>query len=185
MNELHGKLDWVYMQDGARCHTSVDSIDWLEERLDVITDWPPNSPDLNPIELLWAIMKRIVAEQMPSTVEELKKLLEKTWNELDMELINKLCSGYVDSLRLCLEMEGQSISRFLGLAKDLKEAILKKRNYTRWTEEEDMLLHDLVTKIGHQWKLISQHINKRDPISCKNRWYTCVRKKQPEILEKN
>ena len=46
MNQIHGELDWVYAQDGARCHTSAQSMEWLEEKVDVINDWPPPPPTL-------------------------------------------------------------------------------------------------------------------------------------------
>ena len=82
LNEKLGPFEWLYMQDGARCHTSAMAMEWLEDKVDVITDWPANSPDLNPIELLWAILKRVVAAESPNSVEELKNLLLKTWNNI-------------------------------------------------------------------------------------------------------
>ena len=47
MNNIYGELNWLFMQDGARCHTCGKTMEWLENYVDVITDWPPNSPDLN------------------------------------------------------------------------------------------------------------------------------------------
>jgi transposase len=46
----------------------------------MICDWPANSPDLNPIKLLWAILKAIVAKLGPKTVDELKTVLAHAWD---------------------------------------------------------------------------------------------------------
>ena len=41
----------IFMQDNARVHTARLSMAWLEENeVEVLEDWPPYSPDLNPIE---------------------------------------------------------------------------------------------------------------------------------------
>jgi transposase len=69
---MHGPLQWIFQQDGAACHTSAKSLERLEENCDLIVNWPSNSPNLSPIELLWAILKRIVNKFAPQTIEELK-----------------------------------------------------------------------------------------------------------------
>jgi transposase len=38
------------MQDNASIHTAHKVKDWFEENGIQTTDWPPYSPDLNPIE---------------------------------------------------------------------------------------------------------------------------------------
>lgn len=45
--------DYTYQQDGATCHTARDSIDWCRANFPRLIEkdrWPPNSPDLNPLD---------------------------------------------------------------------------------------------------------------------------------------
>ena len=48
--------DLIFMQDNASIYTAKKkkkSKEWLKERGIRVTDWPPYSPDLNPIEHAW------------------------------------------------------------------------------------------------------------------------------------
>ena len=58
-----GKYGWFFMQDGAPCHNSQVSLDYLYSRVKVVPGWPPNSPDMNPIEMIWAIVKKKLNKQ--------------------------------------------------------------------------------------------------------------------------
>ena len=61
----------VFVHDGAPCHrVSEKSVkSFLQEKNVNILDWPGNSTDLNPIEILWHVMKNEVADQHPTSME--------------------------------------------------------------------------------------------------------------------
>ena len=50
---------------------------------------PPKSPDMNPIEHIWSILKSGIESKMPQTREELLTVLEEMWNSISMETICK------------------------------------------------------------------------------------------------
>jgi hypothetical protein len=57
LDAMHEPFSWVIQQAGAPAHISQRALDWLEESVDVIVEWPANSPDLSLIKVLWAILK--------------------------------------------------------------------------------------------------------------------------------
>lgn len=73
------------MQDGASPHRSKSTSEWIKKNLPkgvTLNDggtWPAKSPDMNPIENLWAFFSNRVTERQPSTMEEFAELLEASW----------------------------------------------------------------------------------------------------------
>ncbi len=62
-----------FLQDRAPCHTSKIVKAWFQKRPQIqLIKWLGNSPDLNPIENLWAWMKLQLRETHSSNLEELK-----------------------------------------------------------------------------------------------------------------
>ena len=48
----------IVQQDNVLCHTSKKMLTFFKQAKLTVLDWPGNSPNLNPIENLWAIIKK-------------------------------------------------------------------------------------------------------------------------------
>jgi hypothetical protein len=88
-----GAASCYFQQDNAPCHGSQSAKRFLEARSVNTLKWPSNSPDLNPIENLWALLKRRVAERAPKSLVELKRVLAEEWDRIPQETINNLVSS--------------------------------------------------------------------------------------------
>lgn len=71
-----------------------------------ILEWPANSPDLNPIENLWAMLKENVAKRNPKTKEELKTVLLEEWDCISQEKIDDLIDSMPKRINQCLAANG-------------------------------------------------------------------------------
>ena len=67
--------------NGAKPHTAKVTMKMLEEKYtDMIVDWPPSSPDLNPIEnLYWVILMENVYQDDCKNVRALKQRVRLCW----------------------------------------------------------------------------------------------------------
>ena len=97
---------WL-MQDNARPHVSWSTIHFLMENEISFIEWPSLSPDLNPIENVWALMKHEVEKQLPTSLDEVKLAIQKVWDDLDP-------TNYINSMQNrineCLDRNGACTS---------------------------------------------------------------------------
>ena len=62
---------------------------WWRKEIQVL-DWPAQSPDLNPIENLFSILKRNVGSKRFSNRDDLFSYLEDEWIRIDPKIIDNL-----------------------------------------------------------------------------------------------
>ena len=108
---LHfGENQWVFQQDNAPPHVSSYTIDWLDSlNIPFIENWPPVSPDLSPIETIWAIMSIRVEKLKPKNLIDLKNCIEQVWSNLSFETINKLIDEFPLKLNHCIQHQGEQV----------------------------------------------------------------------------
>ncbi|KAG1664759.1 Flotillin-1 [Nymphon striatum] len=108
--------DGIFQQDLAPCHTSRKMRTFFEESGLEVLDWPGNSPDINPIENLWAIMKRRLQKEDCSTMTKLISAVIRAWYH-DEELA-KMCSTLVESMpnrvQMLVKIQGQNEEMLLA-----------------------------------------------------------------------
>ncbi|KAJ3447096.1 transposable element-related [Anaeramoeba flamelloides] len=109
-NREYGKFDWTFMQDGARPHTSKFSMNYLRKKCKVLDPWPPNSPDLNPIENLWAIMDSHLEKNRPTNVENFIEVLYNVWEKLKWETLENLIKSMEKRILLVIQEDGGPIN---------------------------------------------------------------------------
>jgi hypothetical protein len=96
-SELFGKgnMDWILQEDNDPKHRSKIAQKWKEENNVKVLPWPSMSPDQNPIENVWRLMKIKIQKKKIKSVHGLKVELGKEWNRFSPELAAKL----VDSMK--------------------------------------------------------------------------------------
>jgi transposase len=101
----------IFMQDGAPAHTAHETLYSLSQRFDHIWSkgfWPGNSPDLNPIEHIWPIIKDSIF-QLPRPKNKLELILrvQQTWNLISVDLLKKLIFSFPRRIEACVLKGGQ------------------------------------------------------------------------------
>ena len=99
----------VFMQDGAPCHTAKTVTTWLKDcEVNYFSDWPGNSPDINPIENLWSIIKRRLRDLDTSSVPKLVAAIEQLWATLPPSHLQNLADSVPRRLREVLKRKGNT-----------------------------------------------------------------------------
>ena len=81
--------EYIFQQDKAPCHWSKSTLRYIPERGVNVLDWPGNSPDLNPIEEVWNIMKK-KSGKLPNNRKRLWDNICNLWYSIPRETVMKL-----------------------------------------------------------------------------------------------
>ena len=71
------RRDWVLVEGNDPKHRSNSSQEWKKNHHITTPPWPSQSPNANPIENVWSLLKIIVATRKPKTIREFKKAIYK------------------------------------------------------------------------------------------------------------
>ncbi len=80
----------LFQHDNDPKHTSKATVGFLKKNRVKVIQWPSMSPDLNPIEHLWGILKRQVEHHSPSSIQSLKEVILESWKKIDLAKCRQL-----------------------------------------------------------------------------------------------
>ena len=101
--------NWILQEDNDPKHKSKASQAWKLDRNIRTLDWPSNSPDLNPIENAWKVIKDKVAKRGPQSLDQLEQYLKEEWRRLSPQYAQKLVDSMSRRMALCIKAGGDSI----------------------------------------------------------------------------
>ena len=92
--------DYVFQQDNTPCHTSRMLKNFFQEEGILVLPWPSNSPDMNPIETIWAVIKRQLEEHtLTSRAELIRHILDITQRDTPIKReLDNTCRKLVASM---------------------------------------------------------------------------------------
>ena len=106
---------YIFQQDGAPAHHSTRTQDWCKEHLKAFWEkgiWPGNSPDLNLIENLWAIVHSSVDGMEEATnLKVLEKQLKSEWSQITPDILDNLVSSMPERVKACVKHNGGYIGK--------------------------------------------------------------------------
>ena len=85
----------VFMQDNAPCHKAKLVMDFFANSNVNVMDWPAQSPDMNPIENLWAIIKKRRQKKygFPKSKREIIDQIFDIWDNIEPEIVSNLADS--------------------------------------------------------------------------------------------
>jgi len=97
-----------FQHDGAPCHRAALVTRWLaDQHISVLGPWPGSSPDLNPIENMWILMKEKWHKQKPTSEAELIKTIKKVWvQNISPEYCERLVRSMPRRIKAVLSSKG-------------------------------------------------------------------------------
>lgn len=105
-----GNRKWTFQQDSAPAHKAkITQAFCRKEFPDFITsaEWPPYSPDLNPLDFcVWSILESKACATPHASLESLKRALQTEWIKIPQETLRAAVDAFRKRLRDCVTAKG-------------------------------------------------------------------------------
>ena len=103
-----GNKPYLFQDDNAPCHRSRAVEEWKRQNHIPQLNWPPQSPDLSPIENIWLVIKNKIKNRLYliRNIADLKSELMRAWMEVPLFYIQRLYSSLPRRCRQVLIQKG-------------------------------------------------------------------------------
>ena len=106
----HGDVPWIFQQDSAPAHRAKKTQKFLKEEgvnFWPPEKWPPNLPDLNPLDYaIWSMVPQGACQDRPESVAALKRRVSAFWHRMDGDKIRAACRRLRPRLEQCVKAKG-------------------------------------------------------------------------------
>lgn len=103
---VYGDEDFIFQHDLAPAHSAKTTGKWFTDHGITVLNWPANSPDLNPIENLWDIVKRKLSDTRPNTLDELKAAFEASLASITPQQCHRLIASMPHRIEAVISAKG-------------------------------------------------------------------------------
>jgi inhibitor of nuclear factor kappa-B kinase subunit alpha len=101
---------WTFQQDSAPAHRAKNTQQWYRVNFpDFVSagEWPPYSPDLNPMDYsIWSILESRACAKPQNSLESLKRSLLAEWEKITVEEVRRVGENFTKRLKLCIKVRG-------------------------------------------------------------------------------
>lgn len=101
---------FVFQQDSAPAHRARETVALLQRETPAFiapTMWPPNSPDLNPVDYkIWGVLQERVYKTPIVNITHLRERLTEEWSKFDQRIVDGAVSQWRKRLQACVRADG-------------------------------------------------------------------------------
>ena len=99
---------WMFAQDNAPPHTSIAAKEYCRAASIRCLPWPSCSPDMNPIENVWAWLKRVVRRkvQLGNCLDKLAAHITSAWESMPQEMVDRYISRMPERIGSLIKEKG-------------------------------------------------------------------------------
>ena len=101
--------EFIFQHDNDPKHTAKKTKQFLEDNNVSVIDWPSCSPDLNPIENVWKILKERVRKCKSKNANEFIENIMNEWNNFESKILKSLINSMPIRVHKVIENEGDII----------------------------------------------------------------------------
>jgi hypothetical protein len=103
-----GGANWKFLQDGASIHKSKSTLQWCKDHNITLIPWASYSPDMNPMENVWAHLTGVIyaGGKRYDDLLSLKKAISDAWTNMSQEYLQTLIDGMHHRVNSLIESKG-------------------------------------------------------------------------------
>ena len=105
----------IFMQDNTPCHKAKTVLSFLEEEGITVMKWPPQNPDMNPLENVWKIIEEKAQNRNPQNIDDLCCFLKEEWESITTTFCKKLIGSCDQRCNEVIQSKGKFIIYWIFL----------------------------------------------------------------------